>query len=109
MYFIDLQPKFYIPIAKFRTTNHHLPVEKGRWENIERSQRVCTICNRNALGNEFHYLFECDAFEDSRKMYLPSYYLRHVNTLKFQKIMSSKTVKLLEQLSRLISIILSRF
>ena len=109
MYFIDLQPKFYIPIAKFRTTNHRLSVEKGRWENIERSQRVCTICNRNALGDEFHYLFECDAFEESRKMYLPRYYLRHVNTLKFQKIMSSKNVKLLIQLSRFISIILSRF
>ena len=34
-YISELQPKFYIPIARVRTTNHRLPIERGRWENIE--------------------------------------------------------------------------
>ena len=64
-YFTELQSKFYIPIARFRTTNHRLPIERGRWENIERSQRFCTLCTLNALGDEFHYLFEF--FKETRK------------------------------------------
>ena len=51
-YLIALQSKFYIPITRFKATNHRLPIERGRWENIERSQRFCTLCNRNALGDE---------------------------------------------------------
>ena len=109
LYFTELQSKFYIPIARIRTTNHRLPIERGRWENIERSQRFCTLCNRNALGDEFHYLFECDFFKETRKTYLTRYYLRHANILKFQQLMSLRNVKLLQQLSRFISFVLSKF
>ena len=75
-----LQLKFYIPLARFRTTNNRLPIERGRWENVERAQRICTLCNYNAIGDEFHYLFECEAFKERRKVFLPGFYLRHVNT-----------------------------
>ena len=108
-YISELQPKFYIPIARFRTTNHRLPIERGRWENIERSQRICTLCNRNEMGDEFHYLFECDFFKETRTIYLPKFYQRHANILKFQKLMSVRNLKLLQQLSRFIFFILSKF
>ena len=108
-YISELQPKFYIPIARFRTTNHRLPIERGRWENIERSQRIGTLCNRNEMGDEFHYLFECDFFKETRTIYLPKFYQRHANILKFQKLMSVRNLKLLQQLSRFIFFILSKF
>ena len=44
-----------------------------------------------------------------RKKYLPKFYLRHVNILKFQKLMSTENLKLLKQLSRFISVVLSKF
>ena len=44
---ITLQPKHYIPIIKIRTSNHHLPIETGRWNNILRDLRKCSLCNRN--------------------------------------------------------------
>lgn len=109
LYITKLQPNFYIPLARFRTTNNRFPVEKGRWENIDRSQRFCTMCNYNVLGDEFHYLFECEFFKDLRKLYLPKYYLRYVNTLKFQKLLSTTNIKLLKQLSRFVSEVLSKF
>ena len=59
-YITELSLKSAITLAKFRTTNHKLPIEKGRWENIERNQRTCNLCNRNALGDEYHFLLECD-------------------------------------------------
>ena len=65
-YVTELQSKFYIQIARFRTKiNHRLPIEKRRWEDIWGSQTFCTLCNRNALGVEFHYLFECDFLKET--------------------------------------------
>ena len=108
-YFTELHSKFYIPIARFRTTNHRLQIERGRWENIERSQTICHLCDRNNLGDEFHYLFWCDFFHETRKLYLPKYYQRHPNTLNFRKRMSQKNVKILQQLSRFIYFVLCQF
>ena len=63
------------------------------------------------MGDEFHYLFECDFFKETtcRTIYLPKFYQRHVNILKFQKLMSVRNLKLLQQLSRFIFFILSKF
>ena len=83
-YITHLQPKFYIPLTRFRTTNNRLPIERGRWENVERAQRICTLSNYNAIGDEFHYLFVCEAFNERRKVFLPRLYLKHVNTLNFK-------------------------
>ena len=103
---IILQPRSFITLSIFRTTNNRLPVERGRWENVDRSQRFCNLRTGNMLDDEFHYLLECKYFIEERKKYLPIFYLRHVNTLKFQKLMSTKNLKLLKQLSRFISIVL---
>ena len=48
-------------------------------------------------------------FTEERKKYLQKFYLRHVNILKFQNLMSTENLKLLKQLSRFISIVLSKF
>ena len=61
------------------------------------------------MGDEFHYLFECDFFKETRTIYLPRFYQRHANILKFQKLMSVRNLKLLQQLSRFIFFILSKF
>ena len=61
-------------LCKFRTMNHSLPIEKGRYFNIERSQRLCTLCNKDIIGDEYHYLFECTYFDTDRKKYIPRYF-----------------------------------
>ena len=45
------------PILKFRLSNHKLPVETGRWENIILDDRKYLLCQSESIGNEFHYLF----------------------------------------------------
>ena len=37
-----LLSKHRVQLAKFRTTNHRLPIETGRWQKIDRSNRICT-------------------------------------------------------------------
>jgi hypothetical protein len=39
-----LDDKYIYTLYKFRTTNHRLPVETGRWNNIDRVDRICTKC-----------------------------------------------------------------
>ena len=46
-------------VTKIRISAHHFPIERGRYQNIERNDRVCTICDQNVMGNESHYVMFC--------------------------------------------------
>ena len=70
-YITELQPRLYITLSRFRTTNNRLPMERGRLENVDRLQRFCNLFTGNVLGDEFHYLLECKYFIKDRKKYLP--------------------------------------
>jgi len=59
----------YLIIA-FCCMNHKMPIEKGRFHNIERSLRVCILCNTNQLGDKFNYLFNCTYFNTLRNTYI---------------------------------------
>lgn len=61
-YLITLPKNFYLPLIKFRTGNHKLPVETRRWENISHSDRKCNLFKLNQLGDKIHYLFNCTYF-----------------------------------------------
>ena len=53
-------------IFKYRTANHRLPVETGRFRNIEYKDRLCQECFRD-IGDEFHYMLQCPIFDSDRK------------------------------------------
>jgi hypothetical protein len=40
-----LEDKDIYTLCKFRTTNHKLPIATGRWNNIDRVNRICTKCD----------------------------------------------------------------
>ena len=46
-YFDILPTHLAFYLCKFRTTNHNLPIEKGRHFNIDRNQRFCHLCTDN--------------------------------------------------------------
>ena len=92
-YLLLLQPKQWKPIIKLRTSNHCLPVETGRWNNTERHERNCTLCNDNELGDEYHYIFVCDNFRNERILLLPKYYTKRHNMLKCNEILNCKNRK----------------
>ena len=41
-----LPRKAYTPLIKFRTGNHRLPAEIGRWEDLPYSERKCTYAKK---------------------------------------------------------------
>ena len=58
-------------VCRSRTCNHRLPIEIGRWQNINRENKSCTLCQSRELGEEYHYLFECTEFNHDIPMLIP--------------------------------------
>ena len=54
-------------LCKFRSGNHRLPINTGRYENIERKLRHCPLCDVNELTTSFNiYLtVNCSQMNDS--------------------------------------------
>ena len=46
-------------ISKLRTSSHKLEIETGRWNNIQKEDRMCKNCALGAVEDEFHMLFDC--------------------------------------------------
>jgi hypothetical protein len=87
-YLLELPKNTRIPMCKFRTCNHKLAVEKGRYRNIPRHERTCNMCNSNAMGDEFHFLLECRALHRIRMKYIPRSLHLPSNTMTFKSIMN---------------------
>ena len=80
-YFTLLPDNFVICLARFRTTNNVLPVNRLRYNATPRHERICEKCTLNDIADEFHYLFVCPYFNILRKQCLARYYLHRPNVL----------------------------
>lgn len=98
---LDLCKKF----LAFRTRNHKLPVEIGRWRGVPYNERICTYCYKD-IGDEFHVLLICERFKSERTLYIKPYYYRRPNILKFEQIMNTTNRKMLFNLVLFVKIIL---
>ena len=98
-YFHKLPENLVKTVVKFRTLNHRLPIQTGRYEGIERSQRICTKCDLNDLGDEFHYLLLCPYFVKKRQHYLKPYFYTKPNVLKLEKLLMSSKKSILTKLA----------
>ncbi len=92
-------------LLKFRVLNNKLPVNRLRFEDIPRNERICKNCNINEVGDEFHYLFSCPFFNSIRNQYITKYYIYKPSSEKFTKLLNSINKKLLFNLKRFITII----
>ena len=58
-YLLSLPHALRKVMIKFRICNNNLPVNRSRYFNIPRKDRVCTLCDCNDIGDEYHYLLVC--------------------------------------------------
>lgn len=93
-------------LCLFRTRNHHLPVEVGRWSDIDITDRKCNLCHQS-VGDEFHYLLCCRELSAQRKKYIKSYYYKQPNVMKFAELMNVSNIKDLKRLCTFVKLILS--
>ena len=50
-------------ITRLRVSSHHLAIETGRYEGLQRSDRICATCDLGVVDNEQHFLAECQSTE----------------------------------------------
>ena len=97
-YLTRLPSKSLFYLIKFRTRNHKLPTETGRWRKISFSDRTCNLCKQD-IGDEFHYFFSCRELKALRNQYIkPRFYLRP-NIMKYGQLLNSENIKQLCLLS----------
>lgn len=96
-----------IILSKFRSSNHRLPIETGRWQNVPRENRLCHLCF-NDIGDEYHYILSCNVLSDIRTKYIPFYFRHNPNTIKFYHLFATKKLSVLKNLCTFITIIYER-
>ena len=57
-YLLELPINLRIWLTRFKTSNHGLPIETGRWSKIDKDKRICKLCNIS-IGYEFHFILAC--------------------------------------------------
>ena len=104
--YLTLLPRHLaLALFHFRCCNHQFPIEKGRAYHIEHSLKTCNLCNKNQLGDEFHYIFECNFFINERKKYICQS-LHRPNTYNFEKLLCSHDKSILLKLALFVKIII---
>jgi len=82
-----LKDKDLFLLCRFRTSNHRLHIAIGRWQNINRENRVCNLCQGRELEDEFHYLFEYTEFIHDRARLISQKYRCSSHTVKYWALM----------------------
>ena len=57
-------------LAKLRSGTLPLAIETGRYTRTPVDERLCRSCDSNAIETEFHFLFECDMYNDLREQFI---------------------------------------
>ena len=80
-----------ITLTKLRLSSHKLLVERGRWlkPKIEYGNRLCTLCSKIDIQDEYHVLMVCPHYTILRKKYIKAYYYERLSMYKFIQLMKS--------------------
>ena len=108
-YFVKLPASLANFYCRFRSMNHRLPIEYGRFFRVERAKRKCKLCNNGDIGDEYHYLFICDFFKRDRSLHIPLYFRRQPNTIKLKELMGAEDIDILTQTAIFCKKIVSHF
>jgi hypothetical protein len=89
-------------LCKFRISAHSLEIEKGRYYNIPRENRVCLSCKAGKVEDELHLFLDCPSYAHLRQDFFEKIksILGEVNQKVFNKcqmiaLLNSNSPKLL--------------
>ena len=110
-YLMNLDITERINLCKFRCRNSKIPsvVQGYAYLNIPYENRVCTFCNLNEIGDEYHYVMRCHYFQNSREKYIENVFWINPSYNKFSKLFQSKDVGVLRNLAKFIKNINRKF
>ena len=91
--------KFRIALSRFRCSSHDLQIEKGRYTNTPREERLCKCCNTNVIEDEYHFLLVCPAFNTIREKYIKEFYFVHPSIEKFSSLLNCSNDRVLQNIA----------
>ena len=102
VYLIKLPDFYRLTLSRFRLGSSKLSVERGRYQNVERSRRFRNLCSNDKIGDEFHLLLECDnpSNQQFRKKYLPNVCQTNANVIKLSSLLNLQCVAKLTGVAR---------
>ena len=101
-YLMKLSDSQRILILKLRASLLRLPVTLGRYDNIPYEQRVCTSCKSGHIGDEFHFILECQTLQELRRKYIPEYFWKYPNIYKLGSLLNSKNILLISKVAKFV-------
>ena len=104
-----MPPKMRKSFVDYRLCNNKLPIELGRWANIDRSLRKGNLCNSGTVGDEFHYVLECCFFGFDRKIFLPHIKKKPVNCFTYANVFNDTNSRRLRRLCNFLKIFIDTF
>ena len=108
-YLIRMSPKMRKTLIDYRLCNNKLPIETGRWANIDRNLRKCKLCNSGTVGDEFHYVMECCFFDFDRKIFIPHINKKTVNCITYSNLFNDTNTRRLRRLCNFLKIVIDTF
>ena len=100
--------KIRIPLTKFRTGSHFLPISDKRYLDIDQ-RNDCSLCHMNEIGDEYHYVMYCPPFDYQRSRYIDPYFTTRPNVLKYKELFTVSTPSKLSKLSKFVTEIMYVF
>ena len=106
-----LKPKLRSAMCKFRMRSHHLPVNANRFKATNGTGTICPLCDSNAVGDEYHYVFVCKHLEKEREKFLPGKYAKNTcpDLSLFCQLFSENDRIIVENLARFCKLIMKLF
>ena len=83
-----------------RLCSHSLEIEFGRYNGVDRNNRLCKLCNQKVVESEYHFLLCCTKYDTVRKKYLG--HISWPTVHKFNLLMSTKKKTTMIKLSKFI-------
>ena len=95
-----------ILLTKYKCTNSKLTIYKHIYLY---DSDICTLCNLNSKGDEYHYTLIFDIFRKERDLYLKKYHYTMPNIHKIINIFCSKNKRTQRRLAKLADIVMTSF
>ena len=85
---------------------HSLEIDLGRHYKIARADRICKLCRRHnvvAVEDESHVMFNCEAYNDIRNLYIDRDALTCANEYNFIKLMNADNAECIVKFANFVS------
>ena len=98
--YLDMSDKaLRVSITKIRLSSHLFFIERGRWTNVARRERLCDVCN--VVEDEYHVFVECPRYSTERKQLLPTILKTRPSMNEFIKYFRCENVTEFKRVGRL--------